>query len=597
MVKPAAETQPPQPMATLLNGIPASDYMVDAIRALGIEYVAANPGSSFRGLHESLLNHGGGRAPELLICLHEETSVGIAHGYARATGKPMLALMHAAVGLQHGAMSIYNAFVDRVPMLMIGATTSDAAKRRPYVEWVHAAQDGAALVRDFTKWDDQPLSPTHFNESLARAHHLSLTAPRAPVLLVADSELQEMAVSHAAEPPVLAPMPARAAVADPTGLATLARWLVEAENPLILADRYANSSEGLPLLVQLAELLGAPVIDLGNRFNFPTSHPLNQSSRLKNLIPRADLILAIEPVDLRGALTRFHDQVERTETLLVTPDARIVILGVEPVLRSNYQDFQRFVSATLHLEGDGEASLPYLIEAVRAARTPVLSERRAARLTTFTEASKRIRAAALEAAAFGWDISPISTARLCMELWDVLQGEDWSLASQTWSVSNWPFRLWDMEKPYHYLGVVGAGAIGSNISTALGVALANRGSGRITVNIQADGDLMYAPGALWTAAHHKIPMLTVMHNNRAYHQELMHIGRIAARLDRGMERITIGTTITDPNINFAQLARSMGVWSDGPIADPAKLGPALRRAIRVVKSGEPALIDVVCQGR
>ncbi|MGH6964623.1 MAG: thiamine pyrophosphate-binding protein [Phenylobacterium sp.] len=571
--------------------------MVDAIKALDIEYVAANPGSSFRGLHESLINYGGDVAPKLLTCLHEETSVGIAHGYARATGKPMLVMMHSTVGVQHGAMSIYNAFVDRAPMMMLTANVADGANRRPYIEWAHSVQDGAALVRDFTKWDDQPGSLQHFTESLARAYQITCTAPRAPVLIVADGDLQEEEVAPAHAPAIVSPTPTRPAVADPAALDQLARWLATADHPLILADRYANSPAGLPALVQLAEAAGAAVADLGDRFNFPTRHPLNHTASLKSLVPQADLILALEPVDLRGALTSFIDQAPRRETVLVSKSARLVILGVDPLLRSNYQEFQRYFPAALFIEGDGEASVPFLTEAIRRASDPAAHERQAQRTAALAQRGKTRNAAGREAAAVGWDLSPISTARLCMEIWSVIKDKDWSLASQTWSVSNWPLRLWNMQHPHSYLGVVGAGAIGSSVSTALGVALANKARGRITVNIQADGDLMYAPGALWTAAHHAIPMLSIMHNNRAYHQELMHVGRMAARHERGLSRIGIGTTITDPDIDYALLARSMGMWATGPISDPKHLAPALRRALAVVEAGQPALVDVICQPR
>uniref|UniRef100_UPI002FC58286 thiamine pyrophosphate-binding protein n=1 Tax=Sphingomonas sp. TaxID=28214 RepID=UPI002FC58286 len=164
-----------------------SDVMVDVIKSLGIEYVAANPGSSFRGLHESLINYGGNKAPELLTCLHEETSVAMAAGYARVTGKPMAVMLHATVGLQHGSMSIYHAFADQVPVLMFMGASLDAATRRPYIEWMHSVQDGAALVRDFTKWDDQPISMQHFAESTVRAVKLATTAPMGPTLISVDT--------------------------------------------------------------------------------------------------------------------------------------------------------------------------------------------------------------------------------------------------------------------------------------------------------------------------------------------------------------------------------------------------------------------------
>jgi thiamine pyrophosphate-dependent acetolactate synthase large subunit-like protein len=571
--------------------------MVDVIRALDVEYVALNPGSSFRGLHESLINHGGNHRPTVLTCLHEETSVGIAHGYARVTGRPMMALMHGAVGTQHAAMAIYNAFADRIPVLLMSASGADAANRRPFVEWVHSVQDGAALVRDFTKWDDQPASLQHFAESMARARQLAMSAPRAPVMITADTDLQEAPVAGEAPHPIR-PRDVRPPVGDPAALDQVAAWLLGAERPLIIADRYANSPAGLPALVRLAEALGAPVVDQGGRMNFPTHHPLNQTSRLKALAATADVILALEPIDLHGALVRFREGAERTFQLLPQPSAKIVVLGVDPVLRSNYQDFMRYFPATLFVEGDAEASVPHLIEAVRRKAAPDFAAVRGARAAEAAAAWARTRVANVQAAAVGWDASPISTARLCMELWGLLKDEpDWTLASPTWSVSSWPQRLWDIGLSHQLLGSQGAAGIGTSIATALGAALANKALGRLTVNIQTDGDLMYAPGALWTAAHHRIPLLTVMHNNRAYHQEVMHVARIAARNGRPVEQVGVGNVIADPNIDFAALARSLGVWSAGPIQDPAALRPALTKALAEVKAGRPALVDVVCQPR
>lgn len=164
-------------------------------------------------------------------------------------------------------------------------------------------------------------------------------------------------------------------------------------------------------------------------------------------------------------------------------------------------------------------------------------------------------------------------------------------------VSGWPLRLWSFDKPYQHIGGSGGAGVGYTAPAAVGAALANRAHGRLTVNIQPDGDLMYAPGILWTAAHHRIPILSVLHNNRAYHQEVMHLQRMANRHNRGIDRAGIGTTIEQPNIDYAKLAQGMGVYAEGPLSDPKDLGAALARAIAVVKRGEPALVDVVTQPR
>jgi thiamine pyrophosphate-dependent acetolactate synthase large subunit-like protein len=206
-------------------------------------------------------------------------------------------------------------------------------------------------------------------------------------------------------------------------------------------------------------------------------------------------------------------------------------------------------------------------------------------------------ASARRDATYAWDASPISTARLAAELWHQIKNEDWSLVSDPRTPGAWPTRLWDFDKHYQAIGGSGAAGQGYGAPAAVGAALANRRHGRLSVNVQCDGDLMYAPGVLWTAAHHKIPLLSVMHNNRAYHQEVMHLQRMANRHQRDITTAHIGTTIDNPNIDYAKMAQGMGVYGVGPIEDPKDLGPAIRQALTVVKSGEPAIVDVVTQPR
>ncbi len=577
---------------------PGSDVMVDVIKSLGIQYVALNPGSSFRGLHESIINYGQNHAPELITCLHEETSVAMAAGYARVTGKPMAVIMHSSVGLQHGAMSVYHAFCDRVPVLMFVGASLDAATRRPFIEWLHAAQDEAAIVREFVKWDDQPLSIQHFAESTVRAAKLATTVPMGPVLISVDGDLQEKPVDERRPFALPRLSPASQPVGDVSAIREIARQLVQATAPVILAQRYARSMAGMPLLVELAELLQAPVIDSYERFNFPTDHPLNQTQRMRSLVAQADAILVLEPVDLWGSLNKMRDQKERPSASGVTDGVAVFTIGSGDLfVKSNYQEFQRYAGVKLAINGDAESSLPSLIEAVKAAITPANEAAAVARGAKLKSAFESNRKRDREEAKYGWEASPITTARLSSEIWDSIKGDSWVLASQTQSLSFWPQRLWDMNKPDQYVGSIGAGGVGSSLGCATGTALAYRGSGRIVVNIQNDGDLWFAPGALWTAVHHAIPILHVVHNNRAYHQEVMHIQRMANRRERGIDRAHIGTEIDDPPVNFAKLAGSMGMWSAGPIAQPGELQSALRKAINVVKQGRPALVEVLTQPR
>lgn len=594
----AAEQGEPRVSPGTLEGRPGSDYMVDVLKSLGIDYVASNPGSSFRGLQESIVTYGGNRAPEFLTCLHEESSAAIAHGYAKVALKPMAFLAHGTVGLQHAAMAVYNAWCDRVPLIGLLGNGLNAEKRRPGVEWQHSAQDPVEVVRDYVKWDDQPVSLRHFGESLVRAWKLTMTPPMEPVMIVADAELQEDGLAPHEWPAVPKLVPPTPPAGEPGAVRAAARLLVEAELPLIVADRAARTPAGMARLVELAELLGAPVVDQGGRMNFPTTHPLCLNERSGALVRRADVILGLELTDFWGTVNEYVDNLARDHGPRTREGAKLVaIAATELYLKSNYQDFQRYPELDLAIAGDAEATLPTLIEACRA----LIDARRARSIEARREALAKQRAeartAALEAATLGWDASPISTARLAAELWQAIRAEDWALVSADNFISGWARRLWSFEQHHQYIGHAGGAGVGYGLPAAVGAALAHRAHGRLAVNIQCDGDLMYAPGALWTAVHHKIPLLSVMHNNRAYHQETMHLQRMANRRQRGVDRAWIGTTIDGPAIDYAQLARSMGMWAEGPITDPRALGPALKRAVEVVKRGQPALLDVLTQPR
>jgi acetolactate synthase-1/2/3 large subunit len=588
----AASAGPPR-AATLIER-PGSDFMIDVIRTLDIDYVAANPGSSFRSLHESLVNYGGNRKPELLTCLHEEAAVAMAHGYAKAAGKPMGVFVHGTVGLQHSAMAVYNAWVDRVPILMIGGNGIDANKRRPGTEWNHSVQDAAALVRDFVKWDDAPGSLQHFAESTVRAYKIATTPPMEPVLVMADMELQEEPI-HDADlkiPKLARSIPPQG---DDAALAEAARWLVQANAPVIVADRMARDQAGVDLLVQLAEQLGAPVVDMGSRLNFPNQHPLAHSERRRALVREADVVLLLEVADPWGQFNSFSDP-HKIQRFVAKTGVKVINLSMQDVyIRSNYQDFQRYLPADLSINGDAQSSLPALIGHVARLTT-------AERARTVQERTRALGAQARasfdslrESAARGWEASPVTTARLAMETWDVVKNEPWSLV-----VSDripWARSLWPATRYHQMLGGSGGQGVGYAAPGAIGAALANRDRGLLSVTFQPDGDLMYSPGVLWTAAHHKIPLLMVMHNNRGYYQEVMHLQRMAAVHGRRPDRALIGNEIDNPAIDYAKLAQAHGVWAEGPISDPKLLNGALQRALAVVKSGRPALLDVVCQPR
>jgi acetolactate synthase-1/2/3 large subunit len=574
----AAAAQPAA--APAVDGGPkkcASDFMVDLFRSMNMEYMFAMCASSFIGIHESVINYAGNRNPEAITCTHEEISVAMANGYAKIEGKPVLVCVHGTVGTQHAAMAIYDAWCDRVPVYLVLGNTQDATERAGEVFWVHSAQDPAAIIRDMTKWDDNPVSLAHFAESAARAYAIAMTPPMGPVAIVVDDHMQD------GETPPQLRLPRINTHTPPSGdvgaVREAAKLLVAAENPVIVASRCARTPAGMALLVELAESLQAGVVDQHRRMNFPTRHPLNGGNA-----NQADVVLALEAGDISNVARQARQR-----------SAKVVSITAGDLFqRSNYGDYMRYAEVDLSIAADAEATLPALIEEVKRQTTADRKRAFEARGPKIASANRETYQRAKADATYAWDASPVSTARLSMELWQQIRNEDWSLVTG-WV--NWPLRLWDFTKHYQYIGRAGGEGVGYYAPAAVGAALANKKHGRFTVAIQPDGDLMVAPGALWTAAHHKIPLLIVMQNNRAYHQEVMWFQRQALLRNRSPEGLYTGFGLRDPNIDFAAMAKSMGVGASGPITDPKDLAAAIRRGVDVVKRGEPYLIDVVTQPR
>ena len=578
---------------------PGSDKMVDLIKQLDYKYITCTPGSTFRGIQESITNYGGNKNPELLSSTHEEISGAMAHGYAKAAGRPMAIIVHSTVGLQHVSMAVYNAFCDRVPMMILVGNIADEATRRPGVEWFHTATDVATIVRGYVKYDTQPASMQAWGEELFKAHSMSLTPQRGPVLVVIDGDLQEDSLSEKLIPmPKFAPV--RLPVADPGALAEVAKYLVNAKSPVIVADRVSNTPAGMQQLLALAESLQIPVVDKQTRFNFPTNHHLNQTWDA-TLVRQADVILALEPTDLFSLVGTVPDLPHRETRMFVKPGTVVISMSsVYLAGQGNWQDQQRFYEPTMAIAGDAEASLPYLNDAVSRAIT---SERRAQntqREAHYRQAFATRRQADLAEASLGWDTSPITTPRMMLASWEVMKSDPsaWTVVSSMNDMGNWLSRFGFLTDYRHWIGgSSGASGVGYGLPAATGAAVGVRDNGRFAVNFQGDGDLMMQPGSLWTQAHHKLPILTVMHNNRAWFQETMHLQRMAARRSREPENARLGTLLVEPAIDYAKVAEGFGVYAEGPITQPSQLAPALARAIKVVKSGRPALVDVVSQGR
>jgi len=573
----------------------ASHVIVDLLHRYGFPYAALNPGASYRGLHDSMVNYGGNQ-PVMMLCQHEETAVQIAHGYAKASGRPMVAILHNLVGLLHANLAIYYAYIDRAPVFIIGATgPMDETKRRPRIDWTHTALVQGNAVRDYTKWDYQPHTIDGVPESFARAYGVMMTEPRGPIYMCYDAWLQEQPLDHDVPLPPESAMTVPAPMAgDPEALARAADMIAGAKQPVILAEFVGRDPRGFHALVELAETLGAPVYDVNSRLNFPGCHPLNMSM-VKEVFRDADLILCLDVRDWERPTTEL---VSATRTLTDIPpaDCTWIDIGFGDLELSSWAlDYQRLKHAQLRILADTTLAIPALTALMREriAARPSLTKLIAERARRTGERHREARAKWAKQALEDRDASPIPLPRLAAEVWEVIRHEDWVLTANT--LGDWTRKLWDFDQPYRHPGRSLGTA--TQIGISLGVALAHRDAGRLVVDLQPDGDLMFDAGALWVAAKHKIPMLIVMYNNRAYYNDWEHQIRMARKRGTPVERAHIGMDLDTPNVDFAGLAKSMGWYAEGPIEHGRDVGAALKRAIERVKAGQPALIDTITQKR
>ena len=568
----------------------ASDVIVDLLHAYDLPYAALNPGASYRGLHDSIVNYGANR-PALMLCQHEETAVQIAHGFAKASGKPMLAILHNLVGLLHANMAIYHAYADRVPVFVVGATgPMDESKRRPRIDWIHTALVQGEAVRAYTKWDYQPAVIDGVPEAFARAYSVMMTEPRGPIYMCYDAWLQEQPLEHEVPlpPPGAAKLPSPIAP-DRAALERAAEMLLAAEHPVILAEYVGRDAAGFHGLVELAETLGAPVYDVNSRLNFPSRHPLNVSM-MKDVFRDADLVLCLDTRDWERATTELVSTTRKT-TSIVPATCKWVDIGFGDLEISSWaMDYQRLAHADLRVLADTTLAIPALTQLLKPRIPPRARDLRSKQVAQMSAAA---RARWAKEAREDWDASPITLPRLASEVWDAIKGEDWVLTAGT--LEDWTRKIWDFDKPYRHPGRSLGTA--TQIGISLGVALAHRDAGRLVVDLQPDGDLMFDAGALWVAAKHRIPLLVVMYNNRAYYNDWEHQIRMAKLRCTPLERAHIGMDLVDPAPDFAAMAKSMGWYAEGPIDQPAEIAAALKRALKRVKAGQPALLDTITQKR
>jgi thiamine pyrophosphate-dependent acetolactate synthase large subunit-like protein len=566
-----------------------SDVVVDVLLRMGIDQMSINPSATLRGMHDSIVNTDAGSAMNLVLCCHEEIAVAVAHGYAKASGSPMAVAVGNIVGLQHASMAIYNAWSDRVPMLVFsGAGPLDAATRRPHVDWVHATIDQGRIVSEIVKWSDQPLSVESLVPSMVRAYRITTTKPMAPVHIALDTALQEKEAGL-----WQSPLPDKYAAGLRIGHAAddvdaLADRLASAGRPVIVVGRVEDRTEAV---VRLAEMLRAPVIDVGQRLGIPWDHELDLSDARQEILPQADVVLALEVKDLHGRLHTTPDPVTRAIRPIVSEDAAVLRVGLDELITHGYGQFQ-FQRADVDVVAEPEPVLDDLIDALEAASSSAEWE---SRPDWWSAPAERVRSEWEATLQTTWGSSPIANGRLASELDAALGDRDVLLAhNQLWP---WPNRTWK-RRSMRFLGLLqfAAVALGYGPGIATGAGIAAKRTGETVVCIDGDGDFLYTPSALWTAAAQRVPVLFVVLNNSAYAVDIHHQLAIARGRGRSTDNPVKGLDLEAPSISFTGIARGFGVFADDAVSDPSELAAVLGRALEHVDGGfGPALVEVITE--
>ena len=553
-----------------------SDYLAEIMRAIGLEYVALVPGASFRGLHDSLVNHLGNARPAMLLALHEETAVALAHGYAKVTGKPMGVILHSNVGVMHSTMAIFNAYCDRVPMLIYGATgPMDAHLRRPWIDWIHTCADQAALIRHFIKWDNQPASLAASAEAMLRAAQVASTAPCGPTYIVFDTIMQETKVRDPEPLPDVARFaPSRPVHPAPDAVAAAARMLVKAKRPLLLPGRVGRGIQAWNERIALAEWLGARVMtDLKSAASFPSDHPLHLmtvkylTAESRKAFAESDVILSLDWTDLAGTLR----QVWKSDAV----PAKIIQVSADALVWNGWSmDHQGLPPADLNLLADPDATTACLLKEVQRLRR------------TRPALPRRSRTAARRTPSRS---SHIGVRDLAGAVTELAGRQDTTLVKVN---IGWPASGTRYNHPLDFLGNDGGGGVGSGVGISIGAALALRGTGRLPVTVLGDGDFMMGVSGLWTAARHQIPLLVVVANNLSFFNDELHQERMALQRGRPPENRWIGQRIAGPDLDIAALARAQGAVGMGPVTRLAELRRTLRSAAVQTRRGKVVVIDV-----
>ena len=557
-----------------------SDIVAAALREQNIPYICLNPGASYRGLHDSIVNYLGNESPKMIVCLHEEHAVAICHGYALVTDKPLAAVVHSNVGLMHATMAIFNAWCGRVPVIVIGATGPvDAAKRRPWIDWIHTTADQGALVRDYTKWDDQPGSAVAAVESIRRASLIARSKPSGPVYINLDVAMQEAPVEG--EPkfePIARYQPPPQTVPSRETIDEAVAVLKNAKRPLILCGRVARSEESWKQRVALAEWTGARVLThIKEPAGFPTNHPLYLTEsgwkfrpKLVEWLKGCDAILCLDWFDPAGSIHQAFP--------VGDGGPKVINASNDFQLHKGWSmDYQGLPAVDVWLSTTPEAAVSSLLEGLERAKVPKrpVPQKVIPKIAPPTATSGAINIT---------DMARVFAVKA--------EGQPLSIVSRP---LGWPPNANVILGPLDFFGASGGGGLGAGPGIAVGAALALRDHhpGRIPVAVLGDGDYMMGCNALWTAANMEIPMLLVVANNRSYYNDEEHQKHIAEHRGRPVENAPVGQRIETPPPDLVGIARGQGWDGEGPITDLAALPAALERAFAAVKQGKQYLLEVL----
>ncbi|MDX1484135.1 MAG: thiamine pyrophosphate-binding protein [Alphaproteobacteria bacterium] len=572
----------------------ASDAMAETLRGLGFRYAFLNPGSSYRGLHDSLVNYLGNRNPQAVLCSHEDICVHAAQGYAKASGQPGLAILHDLVGLMHGTMGVYNAFCDRQPVVILGGSGPQDPKLRRGIDYLHSANVQGELVRPFVKWDDEAVTPEAVCESIARGFKIADTRPKGPVYISVDAGVQEQKLNGAIQIPDAslacnqAPPPPGA---NPDAVEEAAEMLVRARNPVISGGRIMHRPEASRPLRRLVELTGAAYVEDSNSTCLATNHPQNLTG-ITGVRGKADVLLAIDSTDVTMLVDGYSTRV-RGQVGAGAGGLKVIDLSLNDMLTRSWSRVGGKVApTTLQLVADPVVGMEQLIAAVRA------KQRRNKRAQTAAEARRKRHGRAHDAFIKAqqatlkkrWNESPISPHRFAHEVYQAVRRKPWLLTNRGHRA--WPQGIWQFKGCGDYLGHSGGGGVGYGPGAMVGGALAARDQGRFAVGILGDGDFQMQSGALWTAVHMNIPLLCVINNNTSWYNDEQHQIEVAKMRKRPVENAWIATTTREPDADLATVAKGWGAWAEGGISDGDALGAALKRAIKEVEGGAVAVLEV-----